>query len=273
MAISDRTRKVLWVKAGGRCSICRVLLVTEGTDRDDPSVFGEEAHIIAEASSGPRHVQLSGYDVYDNLILLCSKDHKRVDDQVGHYTPELLRQIKRDHERWVAELGETGPMKLVPDPTHPIAKYLKLCMTGSAFWDVMRGAHMFYPSWPAGLSEKQQDLIAAFFDSVRDWMDVDAFNDSYQVGCDAAKDLNTYIKDLLDVGLVVGARQRFCLLIGGVGVPSQFRVIDIEIQPLNVARMVDEDGLPFWPPSPQRAGSADDDQDDSDRREAKQAGQ
>ena len=57
--------------------------VTEGTGTDDPSVFGEEAHIVAQAASGPRAGQVVNVDSYDNLILLCSKDHKRVDDQVG----------------------------------------------------------------------------------------------------------------------------------------------------------------------------------------------
>lgn len=104
MSISERTRKILWVKAGGRCSICRVQLVTEGTGTDDPSVFGEEAHIVAQAPSGPRAGQVVNVDSYDNLILLCSKDHKRVDDQVGHYTVDRLRQIKRSHELWIHSL-------------------------------------------------------------------------------------------------------------------------------------------------------------------------
>ncbi len=43
-------------------------------------------------------------DSYDNLILLCSKDHKRVDDQVGHYTADRLRQIKLSHEQWIKSL-------------------------------------------------------------------------------------------------------------------------------------------------------------------------
>ena len=106
MAILDRTRKILWAKAGGRCSICGELLVTEQTDTDDPSVFGQEAHIISEAATGPRAGNLSDHDVYDNLILLCSKDHKRVDDQVGKYTSERLRQIKLDHEKWIAGLDK-----------------------------------------------------------------------------------------------------------------------------------------------------------------------
>lgn len=70
----------LWVKAGGRCSICRDQLVTEGTDTDDPSVFGEEAHIVARGQSGPRAGKVTDIDAYDNLILLCRKHHKQVDD-------------------------------------------------------------------------------------------------------------------------------------------------------------------------------------------------
>jgi hypothetical protein len=54
VAISDRTRKILWARAGGRCSICRTIVVTEETEADAPSVFGEEAHIISAAPNGPR---------------------------------------------------------------------------------------------------------------------------------------------------------------------------------------------------------------------------
>lgn len=107
MAISERTRKILWVMAGGRCSICRVQLVTEATDTDDPAVFGQEAHIVAQAGRGPRAGQVAEIDGYENLILLCSKDHKRVDDQVAYYTVPRLRQIKRAHEQWIRSL--VGP--------------------------------------------------------------------------------------------------------------------------------------------------------------------
>jgi hypothetical protein len=108
MAVSERTRKILWITAGGRCSICHVQLATEGTETDDPSVFGEEAHIVAQGQTGPRadgHVE--DVDAYDNLILMCSKDHKRIDDQVGYYTVARLRGIKRSHEEWTRSLGDS----------------------------------------------------------------------------------------------------------------------------------------------------------------------
>ncbi len=108
MAISDRTRKIVWIQAGGRCSICRRQVLTSATDTDDPSIFGEEAHIVAHSSGGPRAGELdeAKIDSHENLILLCSEHHKQVDDQLNHYTVERLRQIKRAHNEWVASLGE-----------------------------------------------------------------------------------------------------------------------------------------------------------------------
>jgi hypothetical protein len=108
MSISGRTRKILWVTAGGRCSICRVQIVTEGAETDDPAVFGEEAHIIAQSGRGPRAGQVDDADAYDNLILLCSKDHKRVDDQVAHYTVWRLKRIKAAHEQWIRSFASTS---------------------------------------------------------------------------------------------------------------------------------------------------------------------
>jgi hypothetical protein len=53
--------------------------------------------------------------LYDNLILLCSIDHKRVDDQPEHFTIERLKSIKLDHEAWVRAQGKV-PAEGVPVP-------------------------------------------------------------------------------------------------------------------------------------------------------------
>jgi hypothetical protein len=249
VAISERTRKVLWVKAGGRCSVCRVQVATEGTDADDPSVFGEEAHIVGRSPGGPRAGSYVGnLDGYDNLILLCSKDHKRVDDQVNTYTVDKLREIKRDHEIWAAKLGEPtdfGPVRVVPDPTKPTPKILKLFTTGSSFWHFFEGADAFYPSWPDGLNDEHEDLIAAFLDDLRDWMDVTGIGADYRTSREASKAVSEHIKTLGEAGFLVGMRRRHCLLTGGVKDPTSWEVVDIEIQPASIAQVVDEDGQPF----------------------------
>jgi hypothetical protein len=108
MPITTKTRKILWTMAGGRCSVCRILLVTEGTNTDDPSVFGQEAHIVARGRTGPRAGDVADVDSYDNLILLCSKDHKRVDDQIRYYTVDRLKEIKKTHEEWISAQGDTN---------------------------------------------------------------------------------------------------------------------------------------------------------------------
>ena len=86
--------------------MCRVQVATSRTDADDPSVFGEEAHIVARSPGGPRAGQVTDPDGYDNLILLCSKDHKRIDDQATWYTVERLMAIKLAHETWVKTQDE-----------------------------------------------------------------------------------------------------------------------------------------------------------------------
>ena len=252
MPISDRTRKILWARAGGRCSKCRVSLVTEGTDTDDPSVIGEEAHIISEAPAGPRHADLPDYDIYDNLILLCGNHHKPADDQWRHYTVEKLREIKSEHEAWIdsqlASAPETAPIRLVPDPAYPIPQVLNLCMTGTQLWNVMQGGHMMYPSWPSNLTEDQHDLVADFLDNVHDWMDIAGMEDGYKVGRGAARHLSEEIRSLNEAGLFVGARRRHCLLTGGVSDPSTWIVFDIEFCPIREANLVDEEGKTVWSP-------------------------
>ena len=109
----------MWAKAGGRCSLCSRQVVTEGTETDDPAVFGEEAHIIGRSLGGPRARALPEIELnnYRNLILLCAEHHKQVDDQLNHFTVERLRQIKSDHEQAIASLGrrKPAPVALVHD--------------------------------------------------------------------------------------------------------------------------------------------------------------
>ena len=232
-------------------------------------MIGQEAHIISEAPGGPRHADLPDYDVYDNLLLLCGNDHKPADDQWRHYTVEKLRQIKREHEAWVARrlasVPEIDPIRLVPDPAFPIPKVMNLCMTGTQLWQVMEGAHAFYRSVPTNLTEAQHDLVADFSQSVQDWMDVSALDGSFRVGRDAAKHLSELIKEVNEAGLFVGARRRQCLLTGGVGDPSPWVVFDLEFQPIMEAMMVDVDGKPLvddqgariWPPAGEATGGAE----------------
>jgi hypothetical protein len=106
MTISLKTHKMLWGRAANRCAFkeCRKVLVIDATETDDESLIGEECHIVAESSNGPRgnsSLTQEQRDKYENLILLCAIHHKIVDNQPGHYSIEYLHQLKSDHEGWV----------------------------------------------------------------------------------------------------------------------------------------------------------------------------
>ena len=247
VAITDRTRKILWVKAGGRCSICRVQVVTDGTDTDDPSVFGEEAHIVSPKLNGPRARPIENPDSHANLILLCRKHHKQVDDQVLHFTEERLKEIKRKHEAWAANRDQPGPVRLVPDPRRPTAKVLKAITTGTSLWNLVDGSLSLNTSVPEGLRDEEEDLIAAFLEDVSDWNTVaGGIGESFKAKRDAARGLGERIKSLAEAGFLVGARERFLLLTGGVDeAPWPWRATDIEVHRASEVELADAAGNPL----------------------------
>lgn len=100
MSITDKTRKILWAKSGNRCPMCQQTLVSDINGNN--TVVGEECHIVSAKSNGPRHRELQDYDVYENLILMCSVHHKMIDDNESVYTEELLKLLKRNHELNIA---------------------------------------------------------------------------------------------------------------------------------------------------------------------------
>jgi len=106
MPITLKTHKMLWGRSASKCAICRADLVEDMSETDDPSVLGEEAHIIAREKGGPRgdsDLPEEQRDKYANLILLCQKDHKIIDDQPRKYTVEKLQEIKMQHIKWVED--------------------------------------------------------------------------------------------------------------------------------------------------------------------------
>ena len=89
LAISEKTRKMLWAKSGNRCAICKIELITE-QKTDSNLNIGEECHIISSKSKGPRHKSnLNDYDSFDNLILLCRNHHKEIDTLIDSFPEEI----------------------------------------------------------------------------------------------------------------------------------------------------------------------------------------
>lgn len=131
MSISVKTRKVLWGRAGARCSFegCRSELISISDFDVDGSILGEEAHIISQSEDGPRGenlIESSRINLYDNLILLCPNHHKLVDKQPSKYTVDVLHEMKKAHESWVDHNLRIGrrnaEFHFIPDPA-----YSELC--------------------------------------------------------------------------------------------------------------------------------------------------
>ena len=92
------TLRELYIFSGNKCAMpdCKNVLIDEyGT------WIGEVAHIYAASDGGPRaNTSLSQEERRGakNLILLCRKCHKIIDDNVEQYPAEKLFQIKEEHE-------------------------------------------------------------------------------------------------------------------------------------------------------------------------------
>lgn len=122
MAVKEKTRIILISKAGNLCSFdgCEQTLVSDPSDVEGPVVLGEVAHIIAQRPDGPRgdsSFSRARVDEYENLIYLCPTHHEQIDKQVETFPVEKLLQMKKDHERWVAErLSRTRRFERMREP-------------------------------------------------------------------------------------------------------------------------------------------------------------
>jgi hypothetical protein len=121
MSITDKTRKLLWARSGNRCAYCHQRLIEPAQGADDPSVVGDECHIVSKAQDGPRYDPsfLGDHDDCCNLLLLCKRDHKMVDDQEATFPAEKLKRLKGHHEVRVDNAVATQFTGQHADPASP----------------------------------------------------------------------------------------------------------------------------------------------------------
>ena len=106
MAITDKTLKILWGRAAGRCSAPNCQLdLTPLLEESGLIVIGEMAHVIGRREGAARgEPGSSPDDSYDNLILLCPNHHTHIDKAPVDYSVELLHQWKKSWESSVSVL-------------------------------------------------------------------------------------------------------------------------------------------------------------------------
>ena len=140
MGISVKTRKMLWGRSGGVCAMCKKQLFEDEDDSNDPSVLGQECHIVGEEKSansprGLSSLPLDQRNLFDNLILLCRDHHKIIDDQEDKYTVEVLHQIKNEHLIWVRQTLGFDESKQLDDEAYLSITEKWSDMAGLDDWD------------------------------------------------------------------------------------------------------------------------------------------
>jgi hypothetical protein len=98
MAISSLTRNLLWERSGHRCVLCQKELAKSIHAFSGNRGFGYVCHIISEEQDEPRYEFLKNYDVYDNLILLCSECRNEIDENWERYPATRLKTLRGVHE-------------------------------------------------------------------------------------------------------------------------------------------------------------------------------
>jgi hypothetical protein len=102
MPASQKTQKHIWGQFAARCAICREKLIEVA--EKSTSLVGEVAHIVGEKSGAPRgnsQLTLAERNDAENLLLLCLKHHKIIDDDESGYPTQRLHQIRVDFLAWL----------------------------------------------------------------------------------------------------------------------------------------------------------------------------
>jgi len=234
MAITDKSRKIVWGRSGNRCAICRNELVVESTTPDDESVVGEECHIVSGKPNGPRYLldfPIEKIDEPENLLLLCRIHHKVVDDQTTSYTIEQLRTTKSVHERWVAATlaGEKeAPPIRIRRTKDGAPEYLTRLLSGRDVINLMGKAygHTFDNEEPA--SQTEVDLFAEFFQEAQDYGDLsDEYDAATKVQCSFR--FSDQLRRLEAAGYWAFGGTEMRVVTGGIGTPSLFPIAHLRV--------------------------------------------
>ncbi|GHV89309.1 hypothetical protein AGMMS50267_16690 [Spirochaetia bacterium] len=244
MAISDKTRKILWVRSGNRCAICRQKLVLDKSEQDKESIVGDECHIISGRANGPRYdsnYDLKLIDLFDNLLILCKTHHKMIDDQTETYTTDVLYLIKKNHEEWVeTKLSHEETIKpaRIKRIKENIPQKLPRINNGKELMEMAKNVDSFYQDFPSDLSTDEVELVGGFIQEVIDEADLTIGEPLEFVR--VTKRVNDMLQELEENGFYVFADTEKQILEGGIiDSPICFRILHLTALRQNDSRIVD----------------------------------
>lgn len=128
MAITEKTIKLLWANAAGRCSFtgCNQRLTVEQAAHSAPYTLGEMAHIKGKNEGANRYDESQTEqqrDSYENLILLCPNHHTTIDkpENENLYPVDLLINMKTEHEASISQRLDCVKISNINDLKNEIA--------------------------------------------------------------------------------------------------------------------------------------------------------
>ena len=95
---SESSVKKLFALSGNRCAFPNC---SDSIIENSGTICGEIGHIEAASPGGPRYNSMQSdteRNAYENLILLCRRHHKIIDDLPESYTVDALCEMKNIHE-------------------------------------------------------------------------------------------------------------------------------------------------------------------------------
>jgi hypothetical protein len=112
MSVNERTRFILGVISGNQCAFpgCDATIIANDESLHHV-ILGEVAHIRAQSPGGPRfdkNYPKDKVDAFENLIYLCERHHKIVDNEFEKYPVEWLEYHKKLHEDKVSKRDDNN---------------------------------------------------------------------------------------------------------------------------------------------------------------------
>lgn len=108
--VPQAVRERVWGRSAARCVLCAKWLIDE-REHWHAIPTGQIAHNVAaengvKAPRGDSPLDSKERATEENLLLLCSDCHRRIDspEYVDKYTVQFLTEKKNEHERWVRDV-------------------------------------------------------------------------------------------------------------------------------------------------------------------------
>lgn len=111
--VSKKTEILLFTRAGGRCEFdgCNEYLLEHHLTFSEGN-FAQKAHIVAFKENGPRGNdpdRPADINKTENVMLLCHRCHKEIDDHPENYHRKTLEKYKKCHEERIYYVTGLGP--------------------------------------------------------------------------------------------------------------------------------------------------------------------